>query len=184
MQTNKLQTIHIFDVSSSKWYTQTASGEVPPARRQFCADVTWADDQSSYNMYVRFLSAKEGTVDVFLTFSSYLYGGFGIENVTGFDDAYILSLPSFTWIKAWPTDNNIQPYPHGGCTANAVNRDQMIVIGGWFPTADVCDSPNSQGQHNMNLGYNGPARTLWDKYDPKVETYFVPTPVISAIGGG
>ena len=119
-----------------------------------------------------------------LIYDSYLYGGFGIENVTGFDDSYILSLPSFTWIKTWPTDNTTQPYPHGACSANVVNKDQMLIIGGWFPSADICDAPSGWGQHNMNLGYNGPARTLWDKYDPKVSTYFVPTPVISVVGGG
>ncbi|KAF2466961.1 uncharacterized protein BDR25DRAFT_305792 [Lindgomyces ingoldianus] len=160
-----MSTIHIFDVASSKWYTQNASGAAPPARRQFCAGATWADDHSSYNIY--------------------LYGGFGISNITGYDDAYILSLPSFTWIKAWPTGNATgTPLPHGGCSANVINRDQMLIIGGWFTTSDTCDSPNGWGQHNMNLGFNGPSKTLWDKYDPKVSTYFVPTPIISAVGGG
>lgn len=116
-----------------------------------------------------------------LTYDSYLYGGFGFGNVTGYDDAYILSLPSFTWINVF---NKTQGNPHGGCTANVINRDQMIILGGWFTDSDQCDSPNSQGQHNMNLGYNGPSNTLWDKYDPKVTKYFVPTPVVSAIGGG
>jgi len=60
----------------------------------------------------------------------------------------------------------------------------MLIIGGWSTESNQCDSPNSQGQHNMNLGYNGPSNTLWDKYDPKVSKYFVPTPVVSAIGGG
>lgn len=65
-----------------------------------------------------------------------------------------------------------------------MTKDQMIVIGGWFPDTNVCDSKNTQGQHNMNLGYNGERKVLWDKYDPKASTYFVPTPIISAIGGG
>jgi hypothetical protein len=65
-----------------------------------------------------------------------------------------------------------------------INRDQMLIIGGWFTTSDTCDSPNGYGQHNMFLGENGAARSLWDKYDPKISTYFVPTPVISVIGGG
>jgi hypothetical protein len=60
----------------------------------------------------------------------------------------------------------------------------MLVIGGWFPASNNCDSPEVQGQHNMNLGYNGEKQALWDKYDPALSTYFVPTPVISAIGGG
>ncbi|KAF2018056.1 hypothetical protein BU24DRAFT_421068 [Aaosphaeria arxii CBS 175.79] len=160
-----MSTIHIFDISSSKWYQQAASGSVPPARRQFCAGVTWADDHSSYNIY--------------------LYGGFGAGgDDLAFDDSYILSIPSFTWIKAWPTDNSTTKFGHGGCSANVVNRDQMIIIGGWFPSSDNCDSQNGQGQHNMNLGYNGPQQVLWDKYSPNLTTYFVPTPIISVVGGG
>ncbi|KAF2732456.1 hypothetical protein EJ04DRAFT_513917 [Polyplosphaeria fusca] len=158
-----MSTIHIFDVASSKWYTQKAGGDVPDSRRQFCAGATWADDYSSYNIY--------------------LYGGFGIENVTGFDDAYILTLPSFTWIRAWPV-NTTATSPHGGCSANVIHRDQMLIIGGWFPASDICDSPNGYGQHNMVLGENGAARNLWDKYDPQISAYFVPTPIISVIGGG
>ncbi|XPS77663.1 hypothetical protein M3J09_009690 [Ascochyta lentis] len=159
-----MSSIHIYDVASSKWYTQTASGSIPEARRQFCAGVTWADDQSSYNVY--------------------LYGGYGFGNSLGFDDAYILSIPSFTWIKAFPTDNSTGEYPHGGCSANVVTRDQMLIIGGWFPDSDQCDSPQIQGQHLMNLGFNGEKKALWDKYDPTLSTYLVPTPVVSAIGGG
>lgn len=60
----------------------------------------------------------------------------------------------------------------------------MIVIGGWFPESDQCDSPKVQGQHNMNLGFNGEKQAVWDKYNPTLSTYFVPTPVISVIGGG
>ena len=60
----------------------------------------------------------------------------------------------------------------------------MLIIGGWFPEQDSCDSFEVQGQHGMNLGYNGEKKALWDKYDPNITTYFVPTPIISAIGGG
>jgi len=42
--------IHIYDIRSSKWYTQIAGGDTPLSRRKFCADVVWAPDQSSYNM--------------------------------------------------------------------------------------------------------------------------------------
>lgn len=45
-----MDTILIYDVASSKWYTQTASGDVPEMRRRFCAGATWAQDRSSYNM--------------------------------------------------------------------------------------------------------------------------------------
>jgi hypothetical protein len=43
--------IYIYDIASTKWYSQIASGEVPPDRRRFCAGAAWAPDQSSYNMY-------------------------------------------------------------------------------------------------------------------------------------
>lgn len=42
--------IHIYDIVSSSWYTQTAVGDVPDMRRRFCAGATWAPDKSSYNM--------------------------------------------------------------------------------------------------------------------------------------
>jgi len=43
--------IHLYDVLSSRWYVQRASGDnVPDMRRRFCAGATWAQDQSSYNM--------------------------------------------------------------------------------------------------------------------------------------
>jgi hypothetical protein len=113
----------------------------------------------------------------------YLYGGYSVnpDHVTGFDDVYILSMPSFTWISAY---NGSDLIGHGGCSSNVVSRDQMLIIGGWFPSNDICDSPNSFGQHNMNLGYNGAGKSLWDKYDPNLSRYFVPTPVISVVGGG
>jgi hypothetical protein len=45
--------ILIFDLASSRWYEQDADGEVPEMRARFCAGVTWAPDQSSYNVYAR-----------------------------------------------------------------------------------------------------------------------------------
>jgi hypothetical protein len=45
-----MENILLYDVLSSKWYTQSATRMVPPMRRRFCAGATWAADQSSYNM--------------------------------------------------------------------------------------------------------------------------------------
>ena len=46
----QMSTVHVYDIQSSKWYTQTAVGDVPLARRRFCAGAAWAPDKSSYNM--------------------------------------------------------------------------------------------------------------------------------------
>jgi hypothetical protein len=160
--------IHIYDINSAKWYNQTASGDVPLPRRQFCAGVTWADDRSSFNIY--------------------LYGGYGFGTPAAFDDVYILSLPSFKWVKGYPLGGDTNQFGHGGCSATVMNPDQMMVIGGWFPNASFvdCDAPAAQGQHNMILGNNTGKEEngIWDKYDPKLSTYVVPTAVLAVIGGG
>lgn len=124
-----------------------------------------------------------------LTRNSYLYGGYGFGERAAFNDIYILSIPSFTWVKAYPLDGSDavpDPAGHGGCSANVIRRDQMLVIGGWFPdpTHTDCDAPNSQGQHNMIMGNNTERKFMWDDFDPELSTYEVPPAVISAIGGG
>ncbi|KAF2100652.1 hypothetical protein NA57DRAFT_36448, partial [Rhizodiscina lignyota] len=161
---SNMSTIYIYDIASAKWYTQTAAGDIPENRRLFCAGATWPDDQTSYNIY--------------------LYGGEDIEpNSAGFDDVWILSLPSFTWIKWWPT----QPgpgNPHHSMTCNVINRSQMLIIGGTFPLTDTCDSPTVWGTHNLNLGENGPNKAMWDVFMPNITEYVVPQAIIAKIGGG
>lgn len=102
---SSMSTIYIYDMASSKWYTQNATGDVPEMRRRFCAGATYADDRSSYNIY--------------------LYGGLGVPpDGVGFDDVYILSLPSFTWIKWWPSTPGVGN-PHHSMTCNVINRSQV-----------------------------------------------------------
>ncbi|KAM3072453.1 hypothetical protein ACMFMG_009254 [Clarireedia jacksonii] len=154
--------IHIYDIQSSQWYKQTATGDVPEDRRRFCAGATWAPDQSSYNIY--------------------LYGGAGFgANATGFDDVYILSLPSFKWIRWWTTS---QPKPHNMLSCNVINGAQMIVIGGSFPGQQTnCDANNAWGTHNLDLGQQNPDKSMWNTYQPNLTSYVVPSAVISAVGG-
>jgi hypothetical protein len=45
-----MSTIYIYDIQSSRWYTQTTSGNAPLPRAKFCAGAVWAADKSSYNM--------------------------------------------------------------------------------------------------------------------------------------
>jgi hypothetical protein len=37
MSASPMSTIHVYDILSARWYTQTATGNVPPSRRRFCA---------------------------------------------------------------------------------------------------------------------------------------------------
>lgn len=125
-----------------------------------------------------------------LTQVSYLYGGESFTNDRpAFNDVYILSLPSFQWVKGYPLDGS-DALPdaagHGHCTSNIINRSQNLVIGGLFPDPSHtdCDAPNAQGQHNMIVGNNTERKFLWDNYDPSLTTYEVPPVVLAAIGGG
>ncbi|KAF2085940.1 hypothetical protein K490DRAFT_74814 [Saccharata proteae CBS 121410] len=162
-----MSTIYIYDIASTKWYTQTATGEIPDMRRKFCAGATWAQDQSSYNIY--------------------LYGGLGVNNgssngSSAFDDVYILSLPSFTWIKWYPTTSG-PGSPHGILSCNVIDNSQMLIIGGWFPESQDCDAPTIWGTHNLNLGEDGPQKAMWDLFEPNITEYLVPPEIISVVGG-
>ncbi|GJC90888.1 Kelch repeat-containing protein ARB_01230 [Colletotrichum liriopes] len=159
--------IVIYDVLSSKWYTQKASGEVPEMRRRFCAGVTWAADQSSYNIY--------------------MYGGATVPGVlgAGYDDLYVLSIPTFTWVKMYPLGRNgTGDYPHHSLSCNMIpGRAQMIISGGHFPLTQVCDTPSQWGTHNVDLGKQNPNKSLWELYRPNKTTYAVPEEILAVVGG-
>ncbi|ERF76451.1 hypothetical protein EPUS_07331 [Endocarpon pusillum Z07020] len=160
---SSMSTIFLYDIAEGKWYQQNATGQVPENRRKFCAGATWAQDQSSYNIY--------------------LYGGAGFaENATGFDDVYILTLPSFTWIKWYPTEPG-PGSPHNSLSCNVVDNAQMLIIGGTFPATDACDAPDVVGTHNLDLGKNNPDQAKWNLFNPNLTTYNVPSEIISVVGG-
>lgn len=117
------------------------------------------------------------------TGSSYLYGGkgFGV-NATGFDDVYILTMPSFEWIKWYPTAPG-PGAPHNTLTCNVIDGAQMLVIGGTFPATDQCDARDVWGTHNLNLGKNDPTNAMWALYQPNLTTYNVPPEIIKVVGG-
>ncbi|ORY69535.1 uncharacterized protein BCR38DRAFT_332031 [Pseudomassariella vexata] len=158
--------IILYDLSSSRWYKQTASGNVPEMRARFCAGVTWAQDRSSYNIY--------------------LYGGLGMPpNTAGFDDVYILTIPSFQWIKMYPAPGSTaQQYPHNTLTCNVVDGAQMIIIGGSFPLDQTtCDVPDQFGSHGLDMGRQNPDASPWFVYRKNITSYMVPRDITSRVGG-
>lgn len=158
-----MSTIFLYDIAEGKWYRQEATGQIPENRRKFCAGATWAQDQSSYNIY--------------------LYGGAGFaENATGFDDVYILTLPSFTWIKWYPTEPG-PGHPHHSLSCNVIDNAQMLIIGGDFPLTDACDAPDVVGTHNLDLGKNNPKQAKWELFNPDLRTYNVPSEIVAVVGG-
>lgn len=117
----------------------------------------------------------------------YLNGGHGL-NGPGFDDVYILSLPSFTWIKSYPLDRNgTGDYPSHSLSCDIVNQgSQMLTIGGAFPQGgSTCDVDEVWGVHNIDLGdqIKSNFKKVWAGYEPTLFGYKVPGFVTSAIGG-
>lgn len=121
---------------------------------------------------------------VFVRFTTniirYLYGGLGFgPNATGFDDVYILSLPSFQWIKWW--HGSFPEKPHHSLTCNIVNSGQMLIIGGSFPLSGTCDSPPTWGTHNLDLGKQ--SGKVWNDYQLNLTSYVVPSEIVARVGG-
>jgi hypothetical protein len=118
-----------------------------------------------------------------LIYYSYLYGGAGFApNETGYDDVYILSMPSFTWIKWYPTSDG-PGRPHHSLTCNVIDGAQMLVIGGTFPNDTDCDSPLVYGSHNLDLGKQNSDNAQWHAFQPNITSYVVPPEIISKVGG-
>ncbi|KEY74346.1 hypothetical protein S7711_10143 [Stachybotrys chartarum IBT 7711] len=168
--------IFVFDGNGNSWSTQTATGEIPQNRRQFCVDVAWAPDKSSFNIY--------------------LWGGHAVPppdvNATSFNDVYILTLPSFTWVKAYPDHHGnatLPPeYGHYAASCNMVkSMSQLFVIGGTYTDTNNCDlAYNVWALHNFWTGTSqnaGDNHTYWALYDANVTSNVVPVDVYAVVGG-
>lgn len=151
--------INVYDIANKAWYTQPTSGG-PGQLTRGCAVVAPAQDLSSFNIYY--------------------YGGYnGLDETKGFsDDVWILSLPSFMWMKVASGNavhgraghKCVMPYP-----------DQMIVVGGYTNssgTSPVCLDGNVVQAFNLSSG------TWMNRYDPgKWSEYGVPSMINVMIGG-
>ncbi|MCJ1268935.1 hypothetical protein MMC22_008823 [Lobaria immixta] len=105
--------ITLYDKKNETWYFQTASGDIPQPRTDFCVVGVEGDEKVSFEIF--------------------MHGGV-INNVFGSqashsDQVYILSLPSFRWFRA----NYTSAYSRSGHTCHVTNS-QMIMIGGQDPT--------------------------------------------------
>lgn len=118
----QMNVIDVYDIANSTWYKQSTSGKTPEYRVNPCAVVAAAADGSSYNVYM-----------------------FGGQNLlpygqqTQYDDMWILSVPSFTWISVDMSSQSVPP-ARAGHTCD-VWDGQMIIVGGYVGQNLSCDSP-------------------------------------------
>ncbi|KAJ4272167.1 hypothetical protein NW762_000878 [Fusarium torreyae] len=134
--TEDLGTLDVYDIANSKWFHQKTSGDTPSVRVNLCATIASAPDASSFQIYVfggqnlPFVSAHI-VLYILLTYLHYHKG-----NQTQYDDMYILTIPSFTWIKVDQNDDN-KPAARAGHSC-AMYDGQMVVVGGVGEDID-CD---------------------------------------------
>ncbi|KAF8244622.1 hypothetical protein K440DRAFT_490519, partial [Wilcoxina mikolae CBS 423.85] len=164
--------IYVYDIESSTWYTVTATGDIPSDEAQFCAAVFSSPDGSSFQVYI--------------------YGGFCLLTSTTNEEVYILTIPSFRWIKV-ATIGNLEAELSSGAGKSlahclAWRERTMFAVGGYIGLDTGHLGVNAQG---CNQSYP-PIRVLdtselaWlTHYDfsSARQPYFVPKAVYNVIGG-
>jgi hypothetical protein len=143
----QMNEIDVFDIAESKWYRQATSGKTPEIRVNPCAVVAAAADGSSYNVY--------------------MFGGQNLipfGNQKQYDDMWILSVPSFTWIPV-DMDKQSVPYARAGHTCN-VWDGQMVVAGGYIGKDISCEAPGIYIFNLSSLSWQNQYTSLGGKSNP------------------
>lgn len=174
----QMNVIDVYDIEASTWYKQATSGPTPEIRVNPCAVAVSAADGSSTSVY--------------------MYGGQNLlpyGEQKQYDDMWILTIPSFTWIQV-DTSNQANPPARAGHMCNVWNS-QMIVVGGYVGQDLSCDSPGTYVFNTSSLQWqNGYValetddklnRQASQQKDPAALQgsfgYSVPAKVMSVIGG-
>lgn len=163
-----LSQISVYDIESSSWFAVTASGDIPADRGQFCAVVSASPDGSSFQITV--------------------FGGWDPFKGLDYEDVYILTVPSFRWIKANVTDDfQIEATTsigraHHRCVI--VKDAQMIVLGGSirFGTAQQTNETQCNSAYPPIRVLDTSTYSWKNTFDPSTK-YSVPRVVTNIIGG-
>ncbi|KAJ4385400.1 hypothetical protein N0V93_009828 [Gnomoniopsis smithogilvyi] len=171
--TNDMSQLDVYDIASSTWYHQTTTGTAPGVRVNPCAVVASAPDASSFQIY--------------------LFGGQNLQpagDQIQYDDMYILTIPSFTWIGPIQQTGSTIPFARAGHTCN-LRDGQMILLGGFNTTVTDCDSPGVYIFNASSLSWSSSFSALSHPADLDSGNsvlaasygYTVPDEVVSVIGG-
>ena len=161
-----LGNVSVYDLGTQTWYQQAATGDVPPWRYNGCSVVASAPDQSSHSIYV--------------------FGGWGNSYGGSDGDVYVLSIPSFQWIRV-NQDSNRRVRHHCGLIGNHT----MLVVGGIQPNGEDPQPPDATGcdtsaMFTQGLGmFSLNNHTWYTTYDPSAGSavYVVHASITNVIGG-
>ncbi|KAK6718180.1 hypothetical protein SNK05_001340 [Fusarium graminearum] len=167
--TEDLSVLNVYDIANSEWFHQKTSGDTPGVRVNPCAVIASAPDASSFQIY--------------------MFGGQDLPfgNQTQYNDMYILTIPSFTWIKVDQNDKN-RPAPRAGHSC-AMYDGQIVVVGGvgedikCDPGIYVFDATSLEWKDKFTAGDHNPDHYPDNFVLAGSHGYEVPDAVREVIGG-
>ena len=161
-----LTSVSVYDIGGQAWYQQTTTGDIPRWRYSGCSVVVSAPDRSSHSIYV--------------------FGGWGNSFSESDGNVYVLSIPSFRWIRV-NQESNQRSRHH----CSLIGKNTMLVVGGITPSYNNprpydpsgCDTTSMFAQ---GLGMFSLNNHSWStSYDPVAgAAAYQIHPNISAVIGG
>ncbi|KAL0259200.1 hypothetical protein SLS55_006705 [Diplodia seriata] len=161
--------VWVYDVFSNTWYRQEATGDIPDKRSEFCAGVSSAPDDSSFQITMT--------------------GGWDQFHGRAFNDVYVLSLPSFRWIRISDSNNPdtaLEPSPGRNRHKCDMWEDAQMIVTGGLVTLGLGTTESLNDVCNETYP---PIRVLdtsthtWRaQFEPGLQ-YSVPNAVTAVIGG-
>ena len=156
--------IGVYDIASSTWHNVNATGNVPVGRINFCAGVSSAPDDTSFQVVI--------------------YGGYNLRFARPANDIYVLSVPSFQWIKVSPQGNDA--FGRWGHSCVVWEDAQMLVLGGLIENSltggGVANQAGCNSSHPPFLVLDTTSFTWQSSFKPQ-RSYSVPQAVYQVIGG-
>jgi len=104
-----------------------------------------------------------------------MYGGRGAGNVF-FDQVYVLSIPTFTWIKLYEGTS-----PRFAHTCHLVANRQMVTVGG-ITNNPLGSGPCDYQTKGVNI-FDLSALQWGSVYDANAPPFAVPSQISAKIGG-
>ncbi|EHA55848.1 hypothetical protein MGG_12441 [Pyricularia oryzae 70-15] len=147
--------IAFYDQGAKKWHSQTATGDLPPPRRRFCAVA--ASSAGSHEIIV--------------------YGGANPLQTgrdQGFGDVHVLTIPGFRWFKV---EGAATARRQGHACAVVPGKKLMVSVGGWDDKFEG-ESWKTADPWTKGIGVLDLSSLRWlDRYDPAAGAYESPAVV-------
>lgn len=161
-----LANVSIYDIGNGAWFQQAATGDIPPWRYMGCSVLVSAQDRSSHSIYV--------------------FGGWGNSFGGSDGNVYVLSIPSFRWIRV--NEDSSRRSRH---SCNLLGNHTMLVVGGIQPIGEQVLPSDATGcdtspMFAQGLGIFSLNNHTWaTNYDPSegAAPYEIHPRISNVIGG-